>query len=167
MKSDTMTRSLITSARTLAWAAAVLILLAAAAQATNVAEPTAGRGLGFAYDQSREITLVGTLQQLVTKPAKGSPIGLHLLVSTDGKVVDAHVGPYLSKENQQALHVGQSVEIVGVNETIRGKNVLLARQLTFGGRQVTVRSEHGLLVRPVPGARKVVNSRRAQNGGNQ
>jgi len=166
MKSHTMTRSPITSVRILAWAAAVIMLLAAAAQATNVAEP--GRGLGFAYDQSREITLTGTLQQLVTHPAKGSPMGLHLLVSTDGKVVDAHVGPYLSKANQEALRVGQPIQIVGVNENIHGKNVLLARELVFGGRQVAVRSEHGLLLSGTPAAHhRVSNVKRAENGGNQ
>jgi hypothetical protein len=173
MKSHTMTRSPITSVRTLAWVAAVMLLLAAAALATNVAEPrSAGQGLGFPYDQSREITLTGTLQQLVTHPAKGTPMGLHLLVSTDGNVVDAHVGPYLSKANQEALRVGQPIQIVGVNENVHGKNVLLARQLVYGGRQVNVRNERGLLLLGTPAVRhhgpsKISDGKRLGNGGNQ
>jgi hypothetical protein len=34
--------------------------------------------------------------------------------------------------------------------SLHGKNYLLVRQLTIGGRKVTVRSEHGLLIHERP-----------------
>ena len=138
---------------TFACLVAGMLLAAVAAQAATVAQPpTAGRGFGFAYDATHEVTLVGTVKGFDSHPAKGSPVGLHLLVVSSGKVVDAHVGPFLSKQNQKALHAGQLVQIVGVNESVHGKNVLLARQLVFAGRQVKVRNEHGFLMRDRSGA---------------
>ena len=122
-------------------------LLLVAAQAAP-SEPA--RGFGFAYDPAQEITITGTVTQLVSHPAPGMPMGTHLLISSSGKTVDAHVGPYLSKDTKDALKVGQLIQITGVNERVHGQNVLLARQLILAGRQVTVRNERGFLVRFSP-----------------
>jgi hypothetical protein len=62
-------------------------------------------------------------------------------------MVDAHLGPYLTKDTQEALHAGLPMQIVGAVEEHNGKSFLLARQLIFAGRTVTVRSENGFLVR--------------------
>lgn len=109
--------------------------------------PTIGRGLGFAYDPAREIAIAGTVKAFLSQVALGSPIGLRLLVLTAGKVVDAYLGPFVSKEIREALHPGQSVQIIGMNEQIHGKNVLLARQLVLDGRLVRIRNERGFLGR--------------------
>lgn len=120
------------------------VLSASASQGSS----SAGRGFGFIYDPAREVTLVGTVQEFVTQHVAGSPMGLHILISTSGKTVDAHIGPVLSKQLQETLHVGELVQVVGVRENAHGKNFLLARQLIYGGRQVTVRNERGFLVSP-------------------
>ncbi len=167
MKTDTKIRSSIRTARRLAWVAALMLFAVAAAQASNVVEhASVGKGLGFAYDPAREVKLVGTVQELVTHPTRGNAAGLHLLVSASGKVVDAHLGPFISKENQHALRVGETVQIIGVNEEVHGKSVLLARQLVFGGREVTVRNERGFLVRPAS-HHKISNGKTAEKGGVQ
>ena len=73
---------------------------------------------------------------------------MHLLVAGPEGVVDAHVGPYLEREDtQEALHAGLPLQIVGAVEQLHGKSILLARQLIFAGRTVTVRNENGFLVR--------------------
>jgi len=123
---------------------AVLSAQAAASEETS----SVGRGLGFFYDPAKEVTLVGTVQEFVTQHVAGSPVGLHVLISTPGKTVDAHIGPLLSKQIQETLQVGELVQVVGVRENVHGKNVLLARQLIYGGRQVTVRNKRGFFVRP-------------------
>ena len=141
---------------------AACMLLVAAAQAN------APRPANLAYDRAHEITVVGTVAQIVTHPAHGSPMGMHILISSSGKEVDAHVGPFLSKANRDALKPGQLVQIVGVNKNIRGKNFLLARQLVFNGRQVTVRNERGFLQfdRTGMGQRKIYrNGKLVSNGG--
>ena len=99
------------------------------------------------YDKAHEITLNGTVQEVVSKRIAGSPIGMHLLVTGPQGLVDAHLGPYLTKDTQEALHTGEPVQIVGAMEKLHGTSYLLARQLIFGGRLVTVRSERGFLLR--------------------
>lgn len=115
--------------------------------AQTAADSRAQSPLIPSYDKAHEITLKGTVQEVVTKRVPGSPFGMHLLVTGPEGEVDAHVGPYLSKDTQEALHAGLPVQIVGAMEDVHGKHYLLARQLIFGGRTVTVRSENGFLMR--------------------
>ncbi len=122
-------------------------ILAAPLGAKTVPDSRAGQGFGPAYDAAHEIILHGTIQEVVTKHAIGSPAGMHLLVAGPQGVVDAHVGSLLSKKTEEALHTGTPVQIVGANVSLHGKEYFLVRLLTVGGRTVTVRSEHGLLVR--------------------
>jgi hypothetical protein len=98
------------------------------------------------YDKAHEITLNGTVQEVVTKRVAGSPVGMHLLVAGKEGTVDVHLGAFLTQDTQEALHAGAPVEIVGSMTTINGKDYLLARQLVLGGHSVTVRTERGFLV---------------------
>ena len=125
----------------------LLAILAVPLGAQLAPETRATRAVGPVYDAAHEITLNGTIQEVVTKRTAGSPVGMHLLVAGPEGVVDAHVGPYLTKDTQEALHAGLPVQIVGAVEQLHGKSILLARQLIFGGRTVTVRNENGFLVR--------------------
>ncbi len=108
-----------------------------------------GRGFSAPYDAAREITINGTVQEVVTKHALGTAPGVHLLVGGTDRVVDAHVGSFLSEETRAALHEGLPIQIVGSMQELNGKQFLLARQITFGGRTVTVRSRTGYLVHAV------------------
>jgi hypothetical protein len=117
---------------------------------------TSHQASGFAhpYDAKREIKFDGTVKQVVTKHAPGSPAGMHLIVTASTGTVDVHVGPLMPKDVLQALHPGLPIQIAGAVETMNGKSFLLARQLTFDGRTVTVRSRTGFLV-GTPSARMV------------
>jgi hypothetical protein len=153
--------------RVFTWLVAAMLLAMAAASATPPPSSSSGEGSALAFDKTKEITVVGTVERLVTHPASGGPAGFHLFVSTSGKTVDAHLGPFLSKQNQEALAVGQSVQIIGVGTNFHGKDVLLARQLIFAGRLVTVRNERGFFVREHPARRTTRDSTPAVNGGAQ
>lgn len=124
-------------------------ILAVPLGAQSASQTRAGHGIGPVYDAAHEITINGTVQEVVTKHVLGSPAGTHLLVSGEQGTVDAHVGPFLTKDTQEALHTGLPVQIVGAMQEIHGKQYLLARQLIFGGRTVAVRNEHGFLVHNV------------------
>jgi hypothetical protein len=143
------------------------LFIASAAQAVTSSQSSVTRGFGFAYDPAQEITLVGTVKASVSQPAPGSPAGSHLLISSGGRVVDAHLGPFLSKENREDLKPGQLVQITGVNEKAHGKTILLVRQLIFSGRQVTVRNERGFLVRNLGSPRKIRDGKPTTFGGTQ
>jgi hypothetical protein len=136
------------------------------AQAGTESQPA--RGVVAQYDAAHEVTISGTVQKVVTKRTVGSPTGMHLLVSGAHGVVDAHVGPYLNKSMQQALHMGLPVQIVGSMVTIRGKELLLARQVIYGGQTVTVRNNKGFLYHPAQSSLSPTNRKNpwmAVNGG--
>jgi hypothetical protein len=144
-------------------AACIFLAVLSASASVSKESSSTGRGFGFIYDPAREVTLVGTVQEFVTQHIAGSPMGLHVLISTSGKTVDAHIGPVLSKQVQETLHVGELVQVVGVHQEVHGKDVLLARQLVYGGRQVMVRNERGFLVHPA--SHPEVHYGPAANGG--
>jgi hypothetical protein len=95
---------------------------------------------------NHEITVSGTIQQVVAAHSAGSPAGIHLLVQSPQGAVDASVGPFLPKDVQRDLSVGQQVQITGIARIINGQSCLLARQLVVGGRQIKLRNEHGFPV---------------------
>ena len=101
--------------------------------------------VGHGYDKAHEVTINATISQMITKHAAGSPAGLHLLVTGPEGLVDAHLGPFMTRQTQSALRAGTAVQIVGAMETVHGKQYLLARELTVGGRTITVRSSNGML----------------------
>lgn len=143
-----------TRARSIASRVAVLLCIAIAVSldAQTIPASVTSQRFSPAYDAAHEITIAGTLQQVITRHETGSPAGMHLLVAGPQGLVDAHVGPFLSEQTKSALHSGVPVQVLGAMLLLHGKDYLLARQLTVGGRTVTVRSEHGLLVRErVPG----------------
>jgi len=133
-----------TSARLLISLLFAISSISLGAQATP--KSSAGRSFGPTYDAARETTLSGTIQEIVTHHEAGDPGGVHLLVAGPQGVVDTHVGPFLNKEMTAALQTGASVQVIGAPLSLHGKNYFLARQLTVGGRTVTVRSERGFLV---------------------
>jgi len=125
-----------------------LILMAAALPLGAASAPAArpGQGFGPAYDAAHETILAGTIQDVVTKHTAGSPAGVHLMVFAAKGVVDAHLGPFLSKETKDALQTGMPVQIVGATVRLHDKEFFLARQVTIGGRTITIRNTRGMLV---------------------
>ena len=106
------------------------------------------------YDVTKEVTVEGTIQSLVRKPAPGAIMGAHLMVSTAHGTVDAHIGNYLVVGKYAVpLAAGQSVKLVGMMTTFNHQNVLLVRTMETGSSTITVRSDHGFLVYPGAKAR--------------
>jgi hypothetical protein len=122
-------------------------ILAVPLDAQTAPETSTQRPTSLGYDKAHEITLNGTIQEVISEHIAGSPAGIHVMVAGSKGIVDAHLGPYLTKDMQEALHAGTPVQIVGAVVTLHGKDYLLARQLIFSGRVVTVRNENGFLVR--------------------
>jgi hypothetical protein len=101
------------------------------------------------YDVAKEVTVEGTIQSIVRKPAPGAIMGAHLMVSTAHGTVDAHIGNYLvGGKYGVPLPAGQSVKLVGMMTTFNHRDVLLVRTMDTGSGTITVRSNHGYLVYP-------------------
>ena len=72
------------------------------------------------YDVTKEVTLTGTVQSLVRKPAPGTIMGAHLMVSTAQGTVDAHIGNHLfAGKHPASFASGQSVKLVGIMTTVQ------------------------------------------------
>ena len=153
------------------WAALLLALLVAVALPAVAGSGNNGKHppSPLAYDKAHEITFNGTIAQVVSHPAKGSLIGMHMMVASGGTTRDVHLGSYLPKETQNALRSSQPVQIVGMNVTLHGKPIVLARQVITGGRLITVRNEHGFPVRQgaKPSSHRIHDYRTAAKGGLQ
>jgi hypothetical protein len=121
-----------------------IVINTAGAQDNNTSQsstPFAGWNTGSA--NAHEITVSGTIQQVVAAHPAGSPAGIHLLVESSQGAVNASVGPFLPKDVQRDLSVGQQVQVTGIIRVINGQSYLLARQLSVAGKQITLRNEHG------------------------
>jgi hypothetical protein len=106
------------------------------------------------YDVSKEVTVNGTVQSLVRKPAPGTMIGAHLMVSTAQGTIDAHIGNYIAEGRfATPFASGQTVKLTGMMIEINQHNVFVVRTLETGGRTITVRNERGFLVYPGTKAR--------------
>jgi hypothetical protein len=115
---------------------------------------------------ANDIVVVGSIQQVVSKHAPGTPAGTNLLLNSSQGVVDAHLGPYLSDDVRASLQKNQMVQVTGVFRTVNGKSYLLARQITVSGKQVNLRNEHGFLLRPeIPASSRQHKGQSEFNGG--
>jgi len=134
----------------------LLAIVTVSLSVSLIAQPADSNGphTRLGYDKAHEITINGTIQEVREAPA-GSPVGVHLLVAGEKGAVDAHLGPYLTKDTQDALQAGIPVQIVGAMERVGTKQYLLAREVIFSGRQVKVRSANGFLLQAqMPSARR-------------
>ena len=129
-------------------AAAVVIALSFALALPAGAQSANRKGLA-AFDATKEITLQGTIKEVVAHPPAGSPLGMHLTVATTTGTQDVHVGSYLPKSvTENLLHANAQVIVVGSSVNLAGKNIFLARQLVVGGQTIAVRNERGFLLMP-------------------
>lgn len=107
---------------------------------------------------AKDITMAGTVQQLITAHEAGTPVGLQLVVDGPQGSFTASLGPNLSREVLQSLSEGAPLQISGQMQTINGHQYLLARKLTIDGKQIVVRNENGFLVHTSQRSRASVNN---------
>ncbi len=128
--------------------AAAIVALSFALALPAGAQSANRKGLA-AFDATHEVTLQGTIKEVVAHPPAGSPLGMHLTVATTTGTQDVHVGSYLPKQvTENLLHANAQVIVVGGYVNLAGKNIFLARQLVVGSQTITVRNEHGFLIMP-------------------
>ena len=116
----------------------------ALAQQPGAQSPSTPFGSTGLHTPVQDITMAGKVEQLVT--TTGTPAGLQLAVDGQQGSFTASLGSSLSREMQQSLSQGASVQISGTMQTIDGKQYLIARKLTINGKQTIIRNENGFLV---------------------
>ncbi len=131
------------------FAALCVLALVSLIPLTPLEAATGTRNDGLRYDISKEITLHGTVSDVLKKPAKGMIMGSHLLIQTGVGPLDASLGRFgLQGRGALSVGAGKQVEVTGVMKTINGKQVFLARTVTVDGHAYTMRNEHGIPVSP-------------------
>jgi hypothetical protein len=124
-------------------ALAAFAMLAVAAHADTF---TAKRNSAFAprYDANREVTLEGTVTNVV-KTKGGILAGGHLVLVTSKGTVDGALGPFaLRGAHAIPIAAGDNVKVVGVMTTIRNLKMFLVRTVENANHTYTVRNERGI-----------------------
>jgi hypothetical protein len=120
-----------------------LVLLSMPAfSVAQVRQPVAQSASGFDTPAS-DITMTGTVQQFITAHSSG----LQVVVDGPQGSFTASLGPNLSSEVRQSLSPGVPVQVSVIQQTINGKEHLLARKLTVAGKETVIRNEKGFLIR--------------------
>ena len=102
-----------------------------------------GRGPGYKYDASTETKITGSIEQINTTDTM-CHTGTHLMVKTDTTEMEVGLGPaQFLKDQKLELKKGDTVEVIGALATTKQGKVFIARQITTGGKTVTLRDEKG------------------------
>lgn len=134
--------------------AALLTALLAAGSTAVCAAPvgSGGWGMGGAYQRMYNPASVESVSgevQSVNRmvPRRGMGAGVHLMVKTDKETVAVHLGPawYLDRQDTR-IEKGDTVEVQGSRVTLRGKPVIIAREVKKGDQTLKLRDENGVPV---------------------
>lgn len=106
--------------------------------------PGKGPGPMFRYDPSTETTINGTIEEIQTLDTM-CQAGTHLVLKTDKGNVEVGLGPSKFLADQKLeLKKGDQVQIIGAKANTRRGEMFMARQITGGGKTVTLRDEKGV-----------------------
>jgi hypothetical protein len=99
------------------------------------------------YDPTKEVTLQGTVENVLRTPSRGMVPGAHIMLATGSGIVDTHVGPFAFKGYHPiSVEPGSRVSVVGVMKTVRGSQLFLARTVKVGDEEYKIRNEHGVIL---------------------
>ncbi len=115
------------------------------------------------YDISKEVTLSGTVSNVLAKAVPGSMAGPHLLFATSAGKVDASLGRFaLQGKHPLSVAPGKEVEVTGVMKTIKNRDVFVARIVKVDGKAYKLRNQHGVPMSPL--SRERAGQKAAQKG---
>jgi hypothetical protein len=123
-----------------------LVLLSLLTHVALAQQPVTRLEASGADKPAQDIVLSGTVDQLSS--SRTLPAGFLLTMNGPQGAFTAILGAHLGPEVRQALAEGVTAQVTGTMETIGGKGYLLARTITAGGQQTTLRNQHGFAVSP-------------------
>lgn len=133
--------------------------------------PAVGQGRGLhqsspsePWKTSDEITVSGTVLEVMTQHPAGTPAGFNFTMSGSQNQLTVNAGPSLGENVRSQIRSGASIQVTGLTRTMNGQNYLLARELVVGGQTVQVRSKNGFPVHATTKSGSAqVRSKSAQN----
>jgi len=95
------------------------------------------------YDSARETTIRGTVQEVRLVEWAGFK-GMHLVVKTTDRTVEAALGPIRFIQMRGFnFEPGDSVQITGATVEVNGAALLIAREVTSKGHTLKLRDKDG------------------------
>jgi len=136
------------------WMFGAMFVVASAMLATPaLAQPPGGRGMGpgMRYDKTQEVTLKGTIEDVVQRTGMGrmagGSTGTHLMLKTETETIEVFVGPTRWLEQQKVTFTkGEAIEVTGAHTMFGQTAGLIAREITMGEKTVTLRNADGIPV---------------------
>jgi hypothetical protein len=117
------------------------LLVFLAATVVVAGTPAASKNHPIEYNPNAEITIKGTVQEVVRHSVEGQ-VEIHLMVATEGHTVEVHLAPpYYLNWHQFRLRPGEDVEILAAKA--KGEPHFLARRIKCGVRTLVLRDERG------------------------
>ncbi len=103
-----------------------------------------GQGRPY-YDQSKVVTISGTIQRLDTITGRmGNFHLIRLTVRDSSGTTSVNVGPSSYLDEQKAsFKVGDKVKVTGARMAFNGNDVIFAAQIEDGGKTIKLRDESG------------------------
>jgi hypothetical protein len=118
----------------------------------QTAEVTTKRAVPQRYDITKEVTLSGTVSDVVKAPTREMKMvaGSHLIVETKTGKVDAVLGQFAMRgKGALSFTPGQQVEVTGVMKTVKDNQIFVTRLVQADGHTYTIRNEHGFVLERV------------------
>jgi len=118
----------------------LLLLLATASYSFG----QASQGMPHRYDPTTEVTVTGTVEDVLHPTSPNGMAGTHVNLKTDSGVMDVHVGPeaFISKQGF-TIEKGDTLTVIGSKQLIGGKDALIAREVKKGDKVLTLRDANG------------------------
>jgi hypothetical protein len=102
-----------------------------------------GQGPMFRYDASTEATITGTIAEIQILDSMCQS-GTHITIKTDKGSTEVALGPSKFLADQKfELKKGDQVEVVDAKANTRRGEMFVARQISSGGKTVTLRDDKG------------------------
>lgn len=100
---------------------------------------------GPAYDASTEITLKGSVEDVIQATGRMNFSGTHLTLKAESGTFDVRLGPssYLAAQKFE-LAKGDQIEVTGSKVKFGSQEVILAREVKKGDKTLTLRDANGI-----------------------
>lgn len=116
------------------------LLLAAASYSFG----QASQGTPHQYNPATEVTVTGTVEEVLHPKAPNGMVGTHVNLKTAFGLLDVHLGPetFISKQGF-TIEKGDSLTVTGSKQMIGGKDALIAKEVKKGDKILILRDTNG------------------------
>ena len=96
------------------------------------------------YDRKAEVTVDGTVEQVIGRITPRALTGIHLVLRTEKESLDVYLGPWwFLRANGFKVTDGDELRITGSKVRIDGAETLLARVMKLRDKRLVLRSKRG------------------------